>query len=208
MIGDFPPHVQEFLQDQQALLGRLPPTHHIVTRRLNVSPPQGTFEPSEKVTVRWTERGIVQWMVGQDRIAGNILPNDSNFKAIMVRIQCGGLGEEDIFMGGARGIPSVEPPPNYVSMFSLFAGVPSWFPLVRRVTPGIDWTINYVNISTNPGQVIDPQLVFGFISDADLAELATQEPRAGSKARPSPQEETMLVRTPQGVRRIDVRRRR
>jgi len=204
-IGDFPPHVQEFLQDQQALLGRLPATHHIVTRRLETPLEQGTLVPSESIVVRWTEAGIVQWMAGQDRVIDDLFPAGSNFKSSMVRIQCGGLGQEDLFMGGGRGIPG-EAPPNYVTMFALFAGIPSNFTLNRRVHPGVDWTINYVNVSTIPGVSIDPQLLFGFISDADLASLASQAPRAGSKARPAPNEETHVAMGPRGLTTMDRRR--
>lgn len=204
MIGDFPPHVQEFLQDQQAQLGRLPPTHHFVTRIVTVA--QGNITPSESIVVKWTEDGIVLWMAGQDRI--DPMGLTANFKNTMVRIQCGGDGQEDLFMDGPLGLPG-QPLPNYVSLLALCGQVPSWFPLVRRVHAGVDWIVNYINIATLAELPIEPQLIFGFISDADLSVLASQPPRTGSKARPTPDEKSILLPDRQGrVRTVELPRHR
>jgi hypothetical protein len=81
----------------------------------------------------------------------------AKFASTTVRVQLG--GQEDLFTDGNSGVG--------VSMLSLFGGAQNWFPLWRRVIPGVNWVITYGN--NDSLAVAVPSVQFGFIADADIA---------------------------------------
>jgi hypothetical protein len=74
-----------------------------------------------------------------------------------VRVRIG--GNEDLFTDGQSGV--------FVPMLALFGQTQNWFPLWRRATPGVDWTITYKNQSG--AQTAIPSFILAFIADADIA---------------------------------------
>lgn len=157
MQGDFPKHVFDLLQQQLASTGRAGATRYYVTPA--VASPAAAGGISTPANVRFTERGIVLAMYGQEAVAASQL----TFAQCAVRCQIGGT--EDLFVDGQGG-------PAFAPMLALFGGQNCWTPLLRRATPGVDWTFTFRN--DTPAGTIDPTVVLAFIADRDLANMAAR----------------------------------
>jgi len=155
MIADFPKHVFDLLQQQLASTGRIGATRYFVSPDV-ASPAAGAV--STPSTIRFTERGIALALYGQEGEFATQL----TFAGTGVRCQIGGT--EDLFVDGQGG-------PAFASMLTLFGGQNCWTPLVRRVTPGTDWTFTFRNRTAG---VIAPSVTIGFIGDADVARMVAQ----------------------------------
>lgn len=152
MIGDFPKSVFDQLQQQLASTGRIGATRYFVTP--DVTSPAAAGGISTPSTIRFTEKGIALAMYGQEAVAASAL----TFAQCGVRCQIGGT--EDLFVDGQGG-------PAFASMLMLFGGQNCWTPLLRRVTPGVDWTFTFRN--RTPAGTIDPSIIIAVIADSDVA---------------------------------------
>ncbi len=150
MLADFPQNVFGLLQQQLASMGRIGATRLLVTTDV-ASPAVG--QASTPVPVRFTKRGIVLAMYGQETDTAT----PAAFAQCGVRCQIGGT--EDLFVDGQGG-------PSFAPMLALFGGVNNWFPLMRRAVPGTDWVFTFRN-DTAAG-TIDPKVVLAFIADEDI----------------------------------------
>ena len=109
---------------------------------------------SNAIPVQWRENGTVIAAYGQER-TGTV----PKFATTEARIQIS--GSEDLISDGQSG--------TYMPFLAMFGPNVNWFPFTRRVSTGIIWTITYRN--TDTGAVCNPDLIFGFIADADLARM-------------------------------------
>ncbi len=155
MNGDFPKHVFDLLQQQLASTGRAGATRYFLTP--DVASPAAVGGLSVPASIRFTERGIALAMYGQETDTATA----AAFAQCAVRCQIGGT--EDLFVDGQGG-------PAFAPMLALFGGVNNWTPLLRRVTPGVDWTFTFRN-DTAAG-TIDPKVIIAVIADVDLARMA------------------------------------
>jgi len=157
MIADFPKHVFDLLQQQLSTTGRIGATRYFVTP--DVASPAAAGGISTPTTIRFTEKGIALAMYGQEAVAASPL----TFAQCGVRCQIGGT--EDLFVDGQGG-------PAFASMLTLFGGQNCWTPLLRRVTPGVDWTFTFRN--RTPAGTIDPSVTISMIADSDVARMLEQ----------------------------------
>lgn len=155
---DFPKHVFDLLNQQMASMGRIGATRFIVTPELAASP-AAVGGLSTPVSVRFTQRGIVLCMYGQEAEVATAL----TFAQTGVRIQIGGT--EDLIVDGQGG-------PAFLSMLAAFGGQNCWTPLLRRVVPGVDWVFTFRN--NRPAGDIDPSVTLAFIADEDIARMTQQ----------------------------------
>ena len=56
---------------------------------------------------------------------------------------------------------------SHPPFLALFGRAQPWFPLLRKVRPGLDWHITYRNRDT--GATATPSFMLAFIADRDLA---------------------------------------
>ncbi len=157
MQGDFPKHVFDLLQQQLANTGRIGATRYYVTPA--VASPAAAGGTSTPSTIRFSRSGICLAMYGQEAVAATA----ASFAQTGVRCQIGGT--EDLFVDGQGG-------PAFAPMLALFGGQNCWTPLLRRVTPGVDWTFTFQN-NTAAGTIL-PSVVLSMIADVDLAAMAAQ----------------------------------
>lgn len=152
--GNFSP--VEATQRLLAYLGRLGATRILRTPALPASVPAATGPTapsiSQAITIYWRESGTVLAMYGQER-TGTV----AKFATTEARIQYS--GSEDFVTDGNLG--------TYMPFLALFGPNVNWFPIMRPVSTGVQWTITYRN--TDTGAVANPDLMFAFVSDADLA---------------------------------------
>ena len=157
MIGDYPKHVFDLLQQQLANTGRIGATRYFVTPA--VVSPNAAGGISTPANVRFSQKGIVLAMYGQEGVSATA----PSFAQCGVRCQIGGT--EDLFVDGQGG-------PAFAPMLALFGGQNCWTPLLRRVVPGVDWTFTFQN-NTAAGTIL-PSIVLSMIADVDLAAMAAQ----------------------------------
>jgi hypothetical protein len=157
MVGDFPKHVFDLLQQQLASTGRTGATRYFITP--DVASPAAAGGISTPTTIRFTQSGIALAMYGQE----GVLASQLSYARTGVRCQIGGT--EDLFVDGQGG-------PAFASMLTLFGGQNAWTPLLRRVQPGVDWTFTFRN-RLDVG-TIDPSVTISMIADADIARMAEQ----------------------------------
>ena len=150
MQGEWPPNVIETIMRQVSQFGRTGATKIYAVPSLGVSVPASSSLQAQPLQFR--EPGVVIAMYGQE-LSGTA----AKFASTTVRVQLG--GQEDLFTDGNSGVG--------VSMLSLFGGAQNWFPLWRRVIPGVNWVITYGN--NDSLAVAVPSVQFGFIADADIA---------------------------------------
>lgn len=148
--GEWPQAVIDTIMMQVAQFGRTGSTKIYAVPRLGTAIPASQTVQAQPLQFR--EAGVVIAMYGQE-LAGTA----AKFASTTVRVQIG--GQEDIFTDGNVGVG--------VSMLSLFGGAQNWFPLWRRVVPGVNWVITYGNDDAVATAV--PSVQFGFIADADIA---------------------------------------
>lgn len=159
MIADFPKHVFDLLQQQLASTGRVGATRWYVTAPIATSPATGGGI-SIPTPVRFTDRGIALAMYGVERTSQTAF----SMANTAVRVQIGGT--EDLFVDGLGG-------PAFAPFQAMFGSVTNWTPLMRRVTPGVDWIFTYQNNLPAPGPptTINPQIIIAVIADADIARM-------------------------------------
>jgi hypothetical protein len=157
MIADFPKHVFDLLQQQLANTGRIGATRYFVTP--DVVSPAAAGGISTPASIRFSEKGIALAMYGQEAEVASQL----TFAQCGVRCQIGGT--EDLFVDGQGG-------PAFCSMLTLFGGQNCWTPLLRRVTPGVDWTFTFRNRRA-AGNIL-PTVTIAVIADADVARMLDQ----------------------------------
>ncbi len=157
MIADFPKHVFDLLQQQLATTGRIGATRFFVTP--DVASPAAAGGISIPSTIRFTDKGIALAMYGQEAVAATPL----SFAQCGVRVQIG--GSEDLIVDGQGG-------PSFASMLTLFGGQNCWTSLLRRVTPGTDWTFFFRN--RTPAGTIAPSVTISVISDRDVANMLAE----------------------------------
>jgi hypothetical protein len=155
MIADFPKHVFDLLQQQLATTGRIGATRYFLTP--NVASPAAAGGISTPVSIRFTQKGIALAMYGQETATATA----ALYAQTAFRCQIGGT--EDLFVDGQGG-------PAFLPMLAAFGGVNNWTPLLRRVTPGVDWTFTFRN-DTAAGAIV-PRIVIAVIADADVASMA------------------------------------
>lgn len=148
----------EAAQRSLALLGRLGATRTVRVPSLPaaIAVAASATQPTVSIAtnVQWRENGTVIAMYGQER-TGTV----AKYATTEARIQIS--GSEDLATDGQNG--------TYVPFLAMFGPNVNWFPMTRRVTTGINWTITYRN--TDTAAVCNPDLIFAFIADADLARM-------------------------------------
>lgn len=157
MNYDVPPHVIELIQRQLSQFGRVGATKIYKAPDLSAAIAAAGANPTiaGPQNIRFREKGIVIACYGQERTG-----TAAKFAQTEVRVQIG--GSEDLFTDGQSG--------TFVSLLSLVGGAQNWFPLWRRATPGIDWSVSYRNQDT--GAAANPSFQFAFIADADVQRMA------------------------------------
>lgn len=160
---DFPKNVFDALQQQLASTGRIGATRVVQTPPV-ASPAFGQI--STPAAIRFPQWGIALAMYGQDAQADAV-----SYAQDLVRCQIGGT--EDLFVDGQGG-------PAYIPMLALFGGQNNWFPLLRRVQPGVDWVFTFQNQNTGSG-VIAPSITISVIYDQDVANMLAAAQQAGSR---------------------------
>jgi len=163
MLGDFPKHIFDLLQQQLASTGRIGATRYFVTPDIdNVL----KSTQSTPVPVRFTDPGICLAMYGQEATVASQLA----YANTRVRVQVGGV--EDLFVDGQGG-------PAYMPFLAAFGTVNNWTPVLRRVTPGVDWVFTFKATAAFPDNAgAAPTIVLATISDADIARMmATHQGR-------------------------------
>lgn len=158
MIGDFPKHVFDLLNQQLANTGRIGATRYFVTSAL-ASSPSALGGESVPVPVRFNVNGIALCIQGQEAV----LATPASFAQCSFRCQIGGT--EDLFVDGQGG-------PSFMPMLLAFGGVNNWMPMMRRVKPGVDWIFTFKN-NTAAG-TINPTIVIAVIADADIAAMSAK----------------------------------
>lgn len=153
-MHDFPKHVFDLLQQQLSSTGRAGATRFFTTPA--VASPAAAGGLSVPSNIRWTEKGIALALYGQEAEVASQL----TFAQTAVRLQIGGT--EDFFVDGQGG-------PSFGSFLALFGGVNNWTPLLRRVTPGVDWTFTFQN-NRAAGNIL-PSCMVSFIADKDIANM-------------------------------------
>jgi hypothetical protein len=167
MQGDFPPNVIELIQRQLSQYGRIGSTKGYIAPELAAAIAVGApSTDSAPVNIRFREAGTVIGCYGQ--VVANDGMDDfadaAAFATTRIRVQVG--GQEDIFTDGQSGA--------FVPFLALFGGPNNWWPLWRKATPGVDWTVTYRNRSTANTKL--PDFVLAFIADADLARHGVPTP--------------------------------
>lgn len=152
-MQDFPPHVIELIQRQLSQFGRVGCSK--VYGFPDLAAALAVSSTSAPVTIMWREPGVVIAMYGQE-LAGTA----AKFATTRTRIKIG--GQEDLFTDGQVGI--------FRSFLSLFGGAQNWFPIWRRVTPGVEWSATYQNLDGS--NTCTPELSLAFIADADIARMS------------------------------------
>lgn len=150
MQGEWPPNVIEAIMRQVSQYGRTGSTKIMAVPALSAAIAISSTVQAQPLQFR--ESGVVIAMYGQE-LAGTA----AKFASTTVRVQIG--GQEDLFSDGNAGVG--------VSMLALFGGAQNWFPLWRRVIPGVNWVVTYGN--NDGAATATPSCFFGFIADADIA---------------------------------------
>ncbi len=154
---DFPKHVFDLLQQQMASTGRIGATRYLVTP--DVASPAAAGGISTPVPIRFSEKGVCLAMYGQEGEVASSL----SFAQCGVRCQIGGT--EDLFVDGQGG-------PTYASMLSLFGGQNCWTPLMRAVTPGVDWVFTFRNRRASGNS--QPSITLAVIAEIDIQRMMQQ----------------------------------
>jgi hypothetical protein len=150
--GEFPPNVVELIQRQLSQFGRVGATklYNVPALAAPIAAVVGTI--AQAAALQFREPGTIIAMYGQELTA-----TPAKFASTALRVQVG--GQEDLFTDGNTGA--------FVPMLALFGPNLNWFPIWRRVEPGINWVISYRN--DDGGATATPFCTFAFIADADLA---------------------------------------
>lgn len=155
-MQDWPPNVLEAIQRQVSQFGRTGSTKIYAVPDLGAPLALGApITTSQPQTITFRENGVLIAMYGQE-LSGTA----PKFATTRVRVQIG--GSEDLFTDGQSGV--------FLSLLSLFGGAQNWYPIWRRVTPGVRWVVTYQNLDTVA--TATPSAQFGFLGDADIARLA------------------------------------
>jgi hypothetical protein len=155
---DFPPHIIELLQRQLSQFGRVGATKIYGAPDLATAIPVSSISPV--AVIPFKEPGLIIGMYGSE-----ILGTAASYGTTRVRVRIG--GQEDLFTDGTVGI--------FRSMLSLFGGAQNWFPMLRRVIPGVDWVVQYQNLDAAVTKF--PEFSLSFIADADIARLSQKQAR-------------------------------
>lgn len=148
--GEWPLNVIETIMRQVSQYGRTGSTKVYCVPDLAAAVPISSTQQAAPLQFR--EPGVVIAMYGQELAA-----TAAKYASTRVRVQIG--GQEDIFTDGNAGVG--------ISMLALFGGAQNWFPLWRRVIPGVTWVVTYQNLDA--AATATPSVQFGFIADADIA---------------------------------------
>lgn len=154
---DFPKSVFDQIQQQLASQGRIGATRVLQTQPV-ASPALNQI--STPTAIRFPQKGFALAMYGQDAQA-----TPGAYATDRMRVQIGGT--EDLFVDGQGG-------PAFVPMLALFGGVNNWFPLLRRVQPGVDWVFTFQNQNTDTN-IIAPTVCISVIYDADVGNMMAQQ---------------------------------
>lgn len=157
MLGDYPKHVFDLLQQQLASTGRIGFTRSFLTP--DIATPAAAGGISAPAPIRFNVNGIALALYGQERDTATAVA----YAQCAVRVQIGGT--EDLFVDGNGG-------PAFAPMLALFGGVNNWIPLLRQVREGDQWTFSFRN-DTAAG-TIDPTCMVTCIADKDLANVLAQ----------------------------------
>jgi hypothetical protein len=141
-----------------ALYGRLGATRIVRVAPLGapiaVAPSSTVPTVSTAIPVQWREDGVVLAAYGQER-TGTV----AKFASTEARIQIS--GSEDLISDGTNG--------TFMPFLAMFGPNVNWFPFTRKVRSGVNWTVTYRN--TDTAAVCNPDLIFAFIAEADLAKM-------------------------------------
>jgi hypothetical protein len=148
------PNVVEWAQRQLTQYGRVGSTRIMRVPALATAIAAGAAVEATAPVLNFPKAGTVIAMYGQER-TGTV----AKFATTEVRVQFS--GSEDLVSDGNAG--------EFAPMLGLFGPNVNWFPLMRRVTKGISWTVSYRN--TDTGATATPIVMFGFIADDDLARI-------------------------------------
>lgn len=159
MNGDFPPNVVELIQRQLTQFGRVGATKIYAAPDLPAALAAGTNSPP--LNIQFKEPGSAIAFYAQS--VGDGVADATAFATTRVKVEIG--GQENIFTDGQVGV--------FRSLLALVGGAQNWFPIWRRVTPGIDWTVTWQNLSE---VTVVPEFSIAVIADADLARQMPPRP--------------------------------
>lgn len=148
MAGQYPPNSVEIAQRQAAQYGRAGATRIVAAPALTAPIPIGPGSLAGPVTIKFKRPGTVIALYGQE-----LRGTPASFATTFVRVLIG--GSEDLFTDGVGGV--------YVPFLALFGQTNNWFPLTRRGTPGVDWSVFYRN--DDAAATATPFFSLAFIED-------------------------------------------
>lgn len=153
-----PGNLIEYVQRQVALFGRVGCTRVIMAPTVAaIAAGAGNTSVGVNLPFNGVGKGYAIALYGQER-TGTV----AKFAQTEVRIQTG--YSDDIISDGSAG--------TFAPMLALFGPNMNWFPVTRRITPGVNWTITYRN--QDAAAACNPSLAIAFISDADLERISKQ----------------------------------
>lgn len=147
----YPLAVIQFAQQQLSQYGRLGATKIVTTPALSAPIPGVVGSTQQAPLITWRDPGWAIALYAQTR-AGTA----PSFAQTDIRVQF--PGDEDLITNGTAG--------DFAPMLSLVGPNVNWFPMIRRVERGDNWTITYKQAGV---VAVEPSVLFAFIADADMA---------------------------------------
>lgn len=147
---DFPIPAVRLAQQQLAQYGRIGATRLVAVPAL-AAPVPASSPSTQAPLLTWRDPGTVIALYAQE-LAGT----PAKFASTALRLQF--MGDEDFITNGSAG--------DFAPFLSLVGPNTNWFPMMRRVRRGDNWTITYRN--QDAGAVANPSVMFAFIADDDL----------------------------------------
>jgi hypothetical protein len=104
--------------------------------------------------LRFTKGGIIFALYAQEELATAV-----SYATTEIKVAIG--GSDNLFNDGSA--------PAFVPLLALVGGAQNWYPLWRRVIPGVDWQITY---RTSNAVAKTPSCFFSFISDEAIRKFS------------------------------------
>lgn len=161
-MESYPLSVVQWAQQQLSQFGRIG-----ATRLVNVpalAAPVAIGAPAslaQAPLLTWRDPGTVIAMYGQE-----LRGTPAAFATTGAMLQF--MGDDNFITNGSA--------PDFASFLALFGPNVNWFPMIRRVKRGDNWTITYRNRDT--GAVANPDMTFAFLADADIGRTAREMEQA------------------------------
>ncbi len=153
-----PLSVIQWAQQQLSQFGRIGATRIVTVPELAAAVPIGApASLAQAPLLTWRDPGTVIAMYGQE-LAGTV----AKFASTSASLQF--MGDEFFATNGSA--------PSFFSFLAVFGPNVNWFPMIRRVKRGDNWTVTYRN--RDAAATASPDMAFAFIADADMGRAARE----------------------------------